>query len=210
MGNRAVITTEEAMRNDGLGVYLHWNGGRDSVEAFLEYCRLRGFRSPEGSYGMARLCQVIANFLGGGLSIGIDNLWHLDLDNGDNGVYVIDGSWKIVKRLYHTGPEQNSYDLAGMLVEIDKKQPAEDQLGEDYLRADVTKTADLKIGDKAWVDIYGGRPELWEILGVGDLGRVVNGQDVSLIPYVGMFQTPEGPASNINNYLLRDSYRVKW
>ena len=31
MGNRAVITTEKK----DLGIYLHWNGGRDSVEAFL-------------------------------------------------------------------------------------------------------------------------------------------------------------------------------
>ncbi len=40
MGNRAVITTEDKQ----MGVYLHWNGGRDSVEAFLDYCDLQGFR----------------------------------------------------------------------------------------------------------------------------------------------------------------------
>ena len=37
MGNRAVITTKENMYNNGVAIYLHWNGGRDSVEAFLEY-----------------------------------------------------------------------------------------------------------------------------------------------------------------------------
>ena len=32
MGNRAVITTQEYLTNpDTIGVYLHWNGGRDSV-----------------------------------------------------------------------------------------------------------------------------------------------------------------------------------
>ena len=30
MGNRAVITDIEKK----VGIYLHWNGGRDSVEAF--------------------------------------------------------------------------------------------------------------------------------------------------------------------------------
>lgn len=62
MGNRAVITTEENFeKNSGLGVYLHWNGGRDSVQGFLEYCRLRSFRRPESDdYGWARLCQVAA------------------------------------------------------------------------------------------------------------------------------------------------------
>lgn len=44
MGNRAVITTERnLLSNSGLGVYLHWNGVRDSVQGFLEYCRLRSW-----------------------------------------------------------------------------------------------------------------------------------------------------------------------
>ena len=64
MGNRAVITTRENFENNGIGVYLQWNGGRDSVSAFLEYCRLRNFRPPEeDNYGWARLIQIIANFI---------------------------------------------------------------------------------------------------------------------------------------------------
>ena len=39
MGNRAIITTKDR----DLSLYLHWNGGRDSVEGFLAYCDLRGF-----------------------------------------------------------------------------------------------------------------------------------------------------------------------
>ena len=35
MGNRAVITTPDKK----IGVYLHWNGGRDSVEGFLQTCK---------------------------------------------------------------------------------------------------------------------------------------------------------------------------
>ena len=99
MGNRAVITTSRdndvSMSND-IGIYLHWNGGRDSVEAFLEYCKRRGFRSPDQDcYGWARLCQVIGNFFGNDLSIGIDRCCNLDCDNWDNGVYIIK-NWKIV------------------------------------------------------------------------------------------------------------------
>ena len=45
MGNRCVITTREDFDNDGIGIYLHWNGGRDSVEAFLKYCELKQYRS---------------------------------------------------------------------------------------------------------------------------------------------------------------------
>lgn len=82
MGNRAVITTRDNFRSNGVGVYLHWNGGRDSVEAFLKYMKLRRFRTPDSdSYGWARLCQVIGNYFGGTLSIGVDRVDYLDMDN---------------------------------------------------------------------------------------------------------------------------------
>lgn len=125
MGNRAVITTEDK----NIGVYLHWNGGRDSVEAFLKYCELKGFRSPEtDNYGWARLCQVIANYFGGnGLSIGIDKYERLDTNNGDNGVYIIK-NWKIIDRLYFTGTEQHEYDLDKMLKSIEECQPEDMKL----------------------------------------------------------------------------------
>lgn len=120
MGNRAVITT----RAKEIGVYLHWNGGRDSVEAFLEYCKLKGYRPPEeDDYGWARLCQVIGNFFGGTTSVGIDLYDNLDTDNGDNGVYVIE-DWEIVDRLFFkNGKEQNEHQLSEMLAEIDYNMP---------------------------------------------------------------------------------------
>ena len=137
MGNRAVITASKAAdvaQSNDIGVYLHWNGGRDSVEAFLKYCELKGYRSPsDDNYGWARLCQVIGNFFGGSNSIGIDNCGHLDCDNYDNGVYIIEG-WKIVGRQYHDGAEQNSYDLYEMLLDIDKAQPIMEQLGEERIK----------------------------------------------------------------------------
>ena len=107
MGNRAVITTKEKK----IGVYLHWNGGRDSVTAFLTYCKMKGYRTPESdNYGWARLCQVIGNFFGGEYSIGIDEYDVLDTDNGDNGVYIIE-NWEIVDREFYNGAEQNNHDL---------------------------------------------------------------------------------------------------
>lgn len=143
MGNRAVITTSKSSnvaRSSDVGLYLHWNGGRDSVEAFLTYCRIQGFRSPEfDNYGWARLAQVIANYFGGdGLSVGIDKCSRLDCDNGDNGVYVIKG-WEIVGRQYFEGPEQNEYDLEGMLVYIDEQQPANMQLGAERIAEALAK-----------------------------------------------------------------------
>lgn len=95
MGNRAVITTEEKK----IGVYLHWNGDYNSVKAFLAYCKEENFRPPEEDcYGWACLVQTVRNFFGpDGLSVGIDLLDRLDLDNGDNGLYIIQ-NWRIIGR----------------------------------------------------------------------------------------------------------------
>ena len=128
MGNRAVITTKENMDNNGVGVYLHWNGGRDSVRAFLKYCELKGYRAPsEDNYGWARLCQVIGNFFGGSTSLGIDTVNHLDCNNWDNGVYLIEG-WEIVGRMYFEGEEQDEYDLVGMLKTINDSMPESERI----------------------------------------------------------------------------------
>lgn len=140
MGNRAVITDDLKIKNyktelknrcDKIGIYLHWNGGRDSIEAFLEYCKARRFRGFCDDYGKARLVQVISNFFCGGSSVGVGILRELDCDNYDNGVYIVDDGFNIVGRKYHTGKEQNVYDLKEMMVEIDKRQPEKDRIGEE-------------------------------------------------------------------------------
>ena len=99
MGNRAVITFAPH-HPDGVGIYLHWNGGRASVEGFLQACKTLEYRPPHAdpSYAMARLTHVICSFLGGSLSVGVGQCKTLDCDNGDNGVYVIGGDWEIASR----------------------------------------------------------------------------------------------------------------
>lgn len=131
MGNRAVIATEKK----DLGIYLHWNGGRDSVEAFLTYCKMQGFRSPEtDDYGWASLSQVISNFFGGGgTSVGIDIYDKLDTDNWDNGTYIIK-DWKIIDREFVRGAEQQVYELEKMLIAIDEGQPKSMQFGGDKIK----------------------------------------------------------------------------
>lgn len=109
MGNRAVITTSDKK----FGIYVHWNGGPESVLAFLEVARLRGYRDPAGdaSYSMARLCALVCEFFGpGGTGVGIGTLDTLDTNNHDNGVYVIGAGWRIIER-YGSGTEPtNSID----------------------------------------------------------------------------------------------------
>ena len=135
MGNRALIVTEDDFKKgSGMSLYLHWNGGRDSVEAFLQYCKLRGFRSPDkDEYGWARLSQVVANFLGAdGLSVGIGYCANIHNDVGDNGTYVIRG-WDIVGREFYSGQEQNEYDRTEFLYELDNAQPLKQQIGRPML-----------------------------------------------------------------------------
>lgn len=206
MGNRAVITTEENFKNNGVGVYLHWNGGRDSVEGFLKYCELKGYRAPDRDcYGWARLVQVISNFFGGSLSVGIDTIDHLDCDNWDNGVYLIKG-WEIVGREYFKGAEQDEYPLDEMLQAIDEHMPEREQLG-DYLTAEEVDVSELKIGDTVYIrDWYENIKEV-TILDFGD-DRVVNGTNVKGLPYAEIVGGTLGK-DNINNYITCKKIRRK-
>ena len=101
MGNRAVITASNN-KTEGQGIYLHWNGGIESVLAFLDTARQLKYRSPESdnSYGMARLCGLICLMLGvrSDTGVGIGDLKQLDCDNYDNGVYVVGTDWQLVDR----------------------------------------------------------------------------------------------------------------
>ena len=100
MGNRAVITAS-TLQTQGVGIYLHWNGGPESVLAFLDVARERGYRDParDDQYAMARLCGLICEFFGpGDASVGIGPLDQLDCNNYDNGVYVIGDGWEVIDR----------------------------------------------------------------------------------------------------------------
>lgn len=137
MGNRAVITFGREGSNS-VGVYIHWNGGRGSVRAFLDTCRARGYRCPanDPAYAMACLVSVLREFFGpDGLSVGVDTLKNLDCDNHDNGVYQVGADWRIVGRfgegsaaleftnanLY--GDEKNQYEgILSQLVESRERQ----------------------------------------------------------------------------------------
>lgn len=205
MGNRAIIKTETGH----IGVYLHWNGGRDSVEAFLKYCDLRGFRSPEtDGYGWARLAQVIGNFFGGGLSIGMVevNYGGNDGKGCDNGAYIIK-NWEIIGREGFEGREQSEYDLNEMLLSIDEAQPEKERIGE-YLRGREIPTAELKEGDEIILPMWDGEMKRCTVLGFGS-ARYVNGHMVERVPFVDAYNRGTGnEADNPNNYITTDTVRL--
>lgn len=150
MGNRAIIT-DEAKK---IAVYLHWNGGMDSVEAFLEYCRIKQYRADD--YGWARLCQVIGNFFGGGLSLGIGAYDEYGDDPGDNGVYIIK-NWRIIDRINPPIREQQEYPLDKMLLDINEAQPKAEQIPTEFFtKSDWVWQSQLFVGDTVWTHDYEG------------------------------------------------------
>jgi hypothetical protein len=130
MGNRAVITTAP-FDNNAIGIYVHWNGGRASVEGFLLACKELGYRSPgsDRGYAMARLVGAIGLFFGGSLSLGLGTCKELDCDNGDNGVYLIGDDWQIVGRVHYRGgeeedPEKTRQIADQIILKIDAAEAA--------------------------------------------------------------------------------------
>lgn len=212
MGNRAVICSVgsfDPKSSSTTGVYLHWNGGRASVEAFLKYCELKGYRSPDvDCYGWARLCQVIGNFFGGGLSIGVGPCYQLDCDNCDNGTYIIKG-WEIVDRKYCDTRFDAKTDLTDMLIAIDQAQPVKEQLGE-FLVAKEIPISEVQIGDEVFIfdGVYHNKYEKYKVVGYGE-EEYVNGVKAKGVPYVNKYGNETiSYASNCNNYLQEETVRV--
>lgn len=106
MGNRAVIAFESMPE---IGIYVHWNGGPESVMAFLDATRERGAPTGVPSYAFAALVSTITAFLYQpnmfGMepeinSVGVGPLSQLDTDNYDNGLYWIGPTLQITRRDY--------------------------------------------------------------------------------------------------------------
>lgn len=101
MGNRATVIFWDGKARCSPAVYLHWNGGPESVYAFLEELDRRGVRADQ-DYEAARFIQLIGEFFdqdkGSGLSLGVANgpraitpdaLAKVQTDHGDNGFYIV-------------------------------------------------------------------------------------------------------------------------
>lgn len=89
MGNRAVIAFGPASDPNTIGIYLHWHGSPDQILAFMVAAKQLGVRDPlQDDYGIARVTQIIANYIGGDTGIGVNRLDMLDTES-DNGVYEV-------------------------------------------------------------------------------------------------------------------------
>ena len=231
MGNRAVITTRERK----VGLYLHWNGGRDTVEPLLRYCELQGYRPPsEDDYGWARLAQVVGNFFGGALSVGVGSYTtDVRMDPGDNGVYVIDG-WRIAERLraerreggpprvvlFAEGREgQRCHGFDEMLRAFDEAMPERLRLGE-FLDAVEVPVGELRVGDEVWLRGVDGSWGSYPVVGFGQPEcnripiRVETPGGTARIaypdrPYVARYGCDGDFSWNANNYVHGDTAMIR-
>ena len=231
MGNRAIITTQERK----IGLYLHWNGGRDTVEPLLRYCELQGYRPPSSdSYGWARICQVVGNFFGGTLSVGIGPYTDdAGMDPGDNGIYVIEG-WRIAERLtteydenwkpvgvrgVEPCEEQRSYNFDEMLHAFDESMPEDLRLGE-LLDSVEVPAGELEVGDEVWMREHESGWKAYPVVGFGQpAGNAIavraetpDGK-VSVtypdLPYVARYDHDGDFSWNSNNYVHGETARIR-
>lgn len=97
MGNRAVISFTNTSSSPC--VYVHWNGGRASIEGFLRAAK-RVNLAPD----IAELHKLIKGFIGS--SAYLQNVGRSDCNNGDNGQYLISDDWRITGRLHSKNHEE--------------------------------------------------------------------------------------------------------
>jgi hypothetical protein len=115
MGNRAVlgfvgkgkasdINSESKVKKMN-AIYVHWNGGRDTIEPLLDVAREQG-KLRKGESVMDRVYAIgkKSDIWKEGTAFDKGKVGNLDYDNMDNGTYVIDDNFKIVARRWHGEP----------------------------------------------------------------------------------------------------------
>jgi len=101
MGNRATVIFTDGNKEFSPAVYLHWNGGPESIYGFLEELDRRKVRADQ-MYETARFIQIVGEFMDqdgiSGLSLGVTNgpesdkiedLEKVPTDQGNNGIYLV-------------------------------------------------------------------------------------------------------------------------
>ena len=130
MGNRAVITF--STYTNAPAIYLHWNGGRASVEGFLSAARqlgLRHARTPQAqTEALDQLAEMLARFYfrcNVGMTVYRLHYAGSDRDNGDNGTYLIGRDLTIIDRLFKPrGEELNQAKTAAIVEQLTTTAPA--------------------------------------------------------------------------------------
>ena len=117
MGNRAFIGFE----NNPINIYVHWNGGIESVKAFCDAAKERGFADPtcDANYAIARLIGLIHEFFGvtDSSSLGVCTFSSAEEEKdaityADNGKYIIGKDWQVIRHYTY------DYDDKSKVIEL--------------------------------------------------------------------------------------------
>lgn len=131
MGNRAVVIFKDVpTKRISPCIYLHWNGGPESVYAFLDEMDRRDVRGCDPDYEAARFVHIVGEFFDqdsyGGLWL---RIWNgppaitpealLEHDHGDNGIYVVcrlqrDGKRRTSVERFYTKHDPVTYKPTGI------------------------------------------------------------------------------------------------
>lgn len=110
MGNRAVIAfTDNDAKKPAVCVYLHWNGGPESVYAILDVMKEGRGMAHSAAYSVARFAHLACELVGhDGHSVGVQpftNLLEMAGLGEDNGLYVFNISTSRMERYTARGYE---------------------------------------------------------------------------------------------------------
>ena len=116
MGNRAAIAfTDRDDAKPQTVVYMHWNGGPESVYAILDVMKEHKGFVHSASYSTARFCHLACELVGhDGHSVGIDcyctPMSHANSAD-DNGLYIVNITTGDVTRYVTRGYGQKPHKL---------------------------------------------------------------------------------------------------
>lgn len=137
MGNRAaVVFTDKSHKEISPAIYLHWNGGPESIYAFLDELTRRKCRH-DVQYAAARFTHIVCDFFdadeAGSTSIGLmpaptaiteEVLAELAGAADDNGVFIVfpDKSWGLtVRRFTFDYKTETAKEMSKPQVEKERK-----------------------------------------------------------------------------------------
>jgi hypothetical protein len=149
MGNRANVVFTDGKKNFSPAIYLHWNGGPESIYAFLAEMDRRMIRGHDVMYESARFCHIVGDFMDQktitGLSLRITNGPKSDnpadfakvfTDPGNNGFYLVErtqaGNGKFNTKVWRFLELENGKGIKE-LTEAEVEAERQEAMKSDYI-----------------------------------------------------------------------------
>ena len=145
MGNRAAVIFTNEQNDISPVVYLHWNGGAESVYPFLDEMKRRLCYNVSPGHQAARFAHIVCDFWdnceqgAGAGSIAIlappaeltpSGLRETANTADDNGIYLVsfDGKGKYRVRRFYYGTDEACHEMSKREVNAERKKAYQDAL----------------------------------------------------------------------------------